>query len=1112
MKPIPTSTGALPRYLLASLLLSSFPALAQSIPNPSFETDTFPNGVGYISANTPITGWTGSPTNRVGLNPSSSSPFADNGLIPEGAKVAFIQGASTGPSTLSTTITGLTPGTTYHVGFRATTRSNSPVADNPAGNSYPGNAPFLNFSTNGTGLSVSAQVQRVQPTNALPKLPYRFLGYDFTATASSHVMTLTNAKLADHTVVVDDFKIAASTGAWATKAWTGDQPEFFDAAYPYTHAYNFNGGYLNINNVPFVGTGLGQPGFFLTGFTKVHLGPGAADNLVTGTSKLLATPFFYDGSPSITVQNLKPNTQYVASIYGIGWDAQTPTPYHRAATFSSSLGGEHHTVNLNQFGRGNGLIVEYRYTTDATGTPVTISYPPLSPSAGTFHTAGFSNREAIASTPANQWVTASWNEDESSGLSPNHLYTHAFKFGAATNFNVNGVNFTGVAGANPGGSGLTTSGLPNTYLGDDNEVTGYSTPLARDFVYGGFPTNYNLSGLTPGQSYVFTLYSVGWSDGLREAVLTGPGSGRETHNQTEFGDNGGIRFEYTYTAPATGVANFSLFGRDGVKSIHNYGMSNREADAFVNKGPEMTLHPTGGEVAVGATFALHSEAIGSAGMTYQWKKGVNDVPGGNSPVLTLEDFGPGHVGSYTLVITNDFGSVTSDPAILTLTDNVPNDLSTGMGYDGQPLAAGQIDPTFKIISNPDNPESETAYVQSNVPTAWIANSTTSKWIGPRVDTALAAGAPALDTEVAGTYVYRTTLDLTNFDLSTVKVTGRWSSDNIGTEIRVNGTPVGFANTVGNTFAAYVPFAINNGAFPGLLTGGVNTFDFVVNNATNGFTGLRLDGFTATGNLPPNTPPHIAVQPASITATHRLPVVLGVGVSASSPITYQWYKGTDPIPDETLPYLSVPIEDLTAGGSFKVRVTSGTSVDSDIAVVTVGNAIPVVVPDLLATPKDTPRGIAPSLDLIDDDTDPDNDPVFFNGFMAETAEGGTVTQFEDELTYTPPDGFEGVDTFTYTVNDGLWGGISAPGTVSITVGNAAAAVPVNLTLAFVGGDVVTSFTGSPGSSYTLQRSLTLGNDWTDVDTDTAAAVTGAVALTDPDPPAGKAFYRISYVVP
>src|SRR6266498_4927844 len=112
------------RGTIAGLLCHT--VFAQSIPNPSFEANTFTVSPGYISSNAPITGWTGTPPERVGLNPSGGSPFANNGAIPAGNNVAFLQANVTDPgtpSTLSTTISGLGVGTKYKVTFRANARN-----------------------------------------------------------------------------------------------------------------------------------------------------------------------------------------------------------------------------------------------------------------------------------------------------------------------------------------------------------------------------------------------------------------------------------------------------------------------------------------------------------------------------------------------------------------------------------------------------------------------------------------------------------------------------------------------------------------------------------------------------------------------------------------------------------------------------------------------------------------------------------------------------------------------------------------------------------------------------------------------------------------------------
>lgn len=1111
----------MPRYLAASLLLSLLPLAGQTIVNGNFDAQTFATSPGYASLNGGvITGWTLSNTARIGLS-TSSGPFASGaaGTIPSGTNALFIQ-ASGGAANVSQTVPGLTIGTKYIVTARISARG--------------GNNPNLVFSTDATGPTVALSVN-----NAGTATPYKTAAFQFTATATSHLITFTNdLTTGDNTLLLDDVSIApaATTSSWAIAPWTSDADSGVDPQYVYTHAHHFlaPGGTfvlgiwvpVNINGVDFdIGDTPGSNRFTLTDL-GTNFSNRTPNNLPAGSGSFnLAKDFRYSGANTgITLQNLKPNTQYVFTLYGIGFDAAGT---YRSATFSSSVpGSDKQSVNLNQYGQGNGMRLNYTYTTDALGTPVAISYPANG--AGTLHTSGFSNREAVASTPPVAWTVQPWSDDSTSGISSNHPYTHAFKFNSATSLNVNGINFTGIAGANPAGTNYTSSNLGSTYTNDSNVVTASGSILGRDFVFGGFPETHNLSGLTPGKKYVFTIYTMGWTDGTRRAALIGGiGEGATVLDQNAYGQDQGVRFEYSYTASSTGTATITAAGLDVVtsgafdrKSIHTYGISNREADPYVNKAPEFTLQPVGTTIGIGANYTLRGATIGSATMTYQWKKGVNNIPGETSPVLNLSNLTAADTGAYTLVVTNGSGSTPSNVANINVLENVPSYGNTGVGADGQPLAGGEIDTHFKIISNPDNTSSDVAYVQSNLPGSWLANSGTSKWIGPRANSANAAGlldangATADAGAGAGVYVYRTSLDLTGFDLSTVVVSGKWASDNDGVEIRVNGSAVGFPNITGATYGTAVPFSISNSAFPGKLTSGVNTIDFVVKNtdatANGGFTGLRIDEFAAIGAIPPGTAPHISIQPASVTGKHNLTAVLAVGASGSAPISYQWYKGVTPIPDATDRVLQVPIEDLTSGGTFKVRVTGiSPAVDSNPAVITVTNANPTTTFDDIGS---TDQGVAKQIndfELLTNDTDADGDSLEITSAGPTSAHGGSVTHVDGVITYTPASGYSGADTFSYTVSDGLWGGTTTE-TVIINVVATVSTPPGNVTLTLSGGTVTGSFTGTPGKTYILQRSTTLAaGSWSAIDTQIAPP-SGPVVVHDPSPPAVKAFYRISYV--
>lgn len=85
------------------------------IANPSFEVDPLPAAPGYTSA---ITGWTKAGGGLTGLN-DASGPFHDNGLIPDGTQVAFIQQAAS----LSQAVAGFESGRTWRLTVRANTRN-----------------------------------------------------------------------------------------------------------------------------------------------------------------------------------------------------------------------------------------------------------------------------------------------------------------------------------------------------------------------------------------------------------------------------------------------------------------------------------------------------------------------------------------------------------------------------------------------------------------------------------------------------------------------------------------------------------------------------------------------------------------------------------------------------------------------------------------------------------------------------------------------------------------------------------------------------------------------------------------------------------------------------
>jgi RHS repeat-associated protein len=78
---------------------------------------------------------------------------------------------------------------------------------------------------------------------------------------------------------------------------------------------------------------------------------------------------------------------------------------------------------------------------------------------------------------------------------------------------------------------------------------------------------------------------------------------------------------------------------------------------------------------------------------------------------------------------------------------------------------------------------------------------------------------------------------------------------------------------------------------------------------------------------------------------------------------------------------------------------------------------------------TARGVAVTVDVLENDTDPDADVLVVTEVGA--ADNGTVEIVADGIAYTPTAGYVGSDQFTYTVSDGRGGTSSATVTVDVT---------------------------------------------------------------------------------
>ena len=159
--------------------------------------------------------------------------------------------------------------------------------------------------------------------------------------------------------------------------------------------------------------------------------------------------------------------------------------------------------------------------------------------------------------------------------------------------------------------------------------------------------------------------------------------------------------------------------------------------------------------------------------------------------------------------------------------------NTGVDSSGNPLGGGSQDlhytATYQVVGSPTNQAVVLSALWGSWPTPGDA-----KWIG-WVDNAYPGS--------YGTYAFSTTFNLTGYDPSTAKLSGKWTPDNVG-YIYLNGVYTGNSTS---DFSNLSNFTLTTG-----FKSGVNTLTFQV-DMPDGYDGLLVSGTQLTANSVPLPP-------------------------------------------------------------------------------------------------------------------------------------------------------------------------------------------------------------------------------------------------------------------
>ncbi len=226
------------------------------------------------------------------------------------------------------------------------------------------------------------------------------------------------------------------------------------------------------------------------------------------------------------------------------------------------------------------------------------------------------------------------------------------------------------------------------------------------------------------------------------------------------------------------------------------------------------------------------------------------------------------------------------------------------------------------------------------------------------------------------------------------------------------------------------------------TAGTDSFTYVVNDGTT-----DSNPATVSINISVQNPINTVPQAQSQSVTTNFDTALGINLSASDadndPLSYTISRQpTSGTLSGTAPQLTyLPFAGASGSDSFQFFVNDGftNSPNATVAIEVLPAEPTSTAP--IANGQSLTTGAAQPLSIVLSGRDTEQSTLNYN--VTTQPQGGTLSGTAPNMTYTPDNGFTGVDSFTFSVSDGEL--TSSNATVSIDVGSAPTGVisnPVN----------------------------------------------------------------------
>jgi glucose/arabinose dehydrogenase len=252
----------------------------------------------------------------------------------------------------------------------------------------------------------------------------------------------------------------------------------------------------------------------------------------------------------------------------------------------------------------------------------------------------------------------------------------------------------------------------------DNPPNGQGCAISGGTFFNGAISNYPS---TYNGKYFFLDYCGGWIDYINPSV-TSP----------------------TRTLFASGLPSGMLYIKQNPNDGNLYYININNGSVYKvvynSPVPVITQHPQNRIVPVGGTATFTVSATGTAPLSYQWKKNGVNITGATSATYTITNVQLSHAGTYTVTVSNSGGSVTSNPATLTVT--TPPVAAISSPSNGAVFRAGDV-----ISYSGSGTDNEDGSLPATAFTWWVDfHHATHTHPGPELADGTANGSFAISTE------------------------------------------------------------------------------------------------------------------------------------------------------------------------------------------------------------------------------------------------------------------------------------------------------------------------------------------------------------------------------